>query len=353
MSTTPWTTRHKVLATLAVCIAAGLEISSAWYLWNVDTNLDQATRFLVSHTLASVLLATALVLLLSTRYHTSKKGASLFVFSLSFFIPLFGALGLICVLAPTLWWPKKYSADEERLWSYQNIPQLPSQLPNPWHASATVSDNAKIMNVLEGASDPYQRQTSVLATLRLPDQSAIPLLRRALRDSEDDVRLLAYALLDRKEQTISSRIRMQEQRLSNAESDQLFTLHKLIAHDCWELIHLGLAQGEVLKHQLIKARDHAENALLLNPHNAGLQFLLGRVLLSQQEYDLAFTAFHQAIESGMDSTKVNPYLAEIDFSRRHFTDISDKLGTVEKLIPSQVMRAPSIYWQESGAMSGN
>ena len=103
-------------------------------------------------------------------------------------------------------------------------PNSPSHMPEAGRDGVRISNNAKIMNVLQGAADPHQRQTSVLETLRLPDQSAIPLLRRALRDSEDDVRLLAYALLDRKEQVISSRMRKLEQRLASAERDQSFNL---------------------------------------------------------------------------------------------------------------------------------
>ncbi len=351
MNTIPWAMRHKVLATLVVCLALALEISIAWYLWNAGTSgesVDQAARFLLPHFIACIMLAAVLVLLLPTRYHAAPKGALLFMFSLGFFIPLFGALGLICVLAPALWWPKKDAEDEGRLWSYQSMPELPSHMPEAGRDGVRISDNAKIMNVLQGAADPHQRQTSVLETLRLPDVSAIPLLRRALRDSEDDVRLLAYALLDRKEQAISSRMRKLEQRLASAEPDQSFNFHKLIAQDCWELIHLGLAQGEVLNHLLVKAREHAEDALLLNPHNAGLQFLLGRILLSQREYKLAATAFHQAVRSGIDSVKVKPYLAEIDFSRQHFTKISGQLGNIETLVPGQILHAPVVYWQGHG-----
>lgn len=54
--------------------------------------------------------------------------------------------------------------------------------------------------------NPEKRLEAVFATLKLEDRDAVPLLRRALGDSVDDIRLLAYALLDRKEHRLSERI---------------------------------------------------------------------------------------------------------------------------------------------------
>jgi tetratricopeptide (TPR) repeat protein len=161
-----------------------------------------------------------------------------------------------------------------------------------------------------------QRQQGVLDTLRLRDNEAIPLLRRALRDSEDDVRLLAYALLDRKEQAITARIRLRQKQLDGAEGDQRVGHHSAIAHDCWELIHLGLVQGEVMSYLLTTARKHVEDALLIRPRNAGLRLLLGKVLQRMGELALASESLRRAEELGIDSAIVGPELAAIAFSQQ-------------------------------------
>jgi len=54
-----------------------------------------------------------------------------------------------------------------------------------------------LFEVLERSSDPEKRLTAVMATTRMPSQLAIPLLKIAMRDAVDDVRLLAYSIKDK------------------------------------------------------------------------------------------------------------------------------------------------------------
>ena len=196
---------------------------------------------------------------------------------------------------------------------------------------------ASIGGVLQGASDLGQRQQSVLATLRLRDQEAIPLLRQALQDSEDDVRLLAYALLDRKEEAITARIRLHQRQLVTAEPAQRFSHHSAIAYDCWELIHVGLVQGDVMNYLLQTARTHTEEALVLRPQTAGLQFLLGKLLVRTGELELASEAFRQAEQLGIDSKIVNYQLAEIDFSREHLAGPDGRDGRIQPPVVSKLL----------------
>jgi tetratricopeptide (TPR) repeat protein len=183
-----------------------------------------------------------------------------------------------------------------------------------------------LAGVLQRSPDPDKRLSAVLATLRLQNKDAIALLRLALRDSEDDVRLLAYALLDRKEQAISERIMFSLGQLQNAPSDkEHFKLHQAIAYDCWELIYSGLAQGEVSTYWLDTACKHAEAALKLNPYHAGLRFLYGIILLRQAKLDKARTAFIRAEKLGIASNKVAPYLAEISFLKKRFCEVRHHL----------------------------
>jgi hypothetical protein len=330
---------------LIVCSSLGLEASSGGFLSNSDTVANQAVGFLLVHITACIMLAVALARLLSTRYHrTSAGGLIIVLFSLSFFIPWAGALGLLCVLVPALIWREKVPVQQRSSWCNLTIPSLPLHPPDS-HGNVGTIGEARIAGILHGNTNLNERQRAVLSTLRLRDEQAIPLLRQALKDSEDDVRLLAYALMDRKEQAITARLRLRQQQLDKLRPDQRVGLHKLIAYDCWELIHLGLAQGEVLRYLLMTARTNVEDALKLNPKNANLQFLLGKILLRQGELVLASTAFRQAEELGIDSIKINPYLAEISFSQRRFANVSAYLANMEALVSSPMLQTPVTYWQ--------
>jgi polysaccharide biosynthesis protein PelE len=299
-------------------VAAGMEGISGAVLWQLDNNIYKITGFLLLHLAASLILASSFTGLLPLAQRNSGRRTAFFIFSLCFFMPWFGMVGIIGALLPVLWWPKPRTDGQARsAWSYLSIAPLPDRSPSAHKRDLLHYGVASIMNELHGASDLEQRQQKVLTTLRLRDNEAIPLLRRALRDPEDDVRLLAYALLDRKEEAITARIRLHQKQLATVKPEQRFNHHNAIAHDCWELIHVGLVQGEVMQYLLQMARTHAEEALAFRPQNAGLQFLLGKLLARTGDVNLASEAFQLSEQLGIDREIVNAQLAEIGHSHIH------------------------------------
>ena len=333
---TQW--RNLFTALFTCVVAVGMEGASGGVLWSVDNSIYQIAGFLLLHLTACLILASEFTGLLPLALRHSDRRTAFLIFCLSFFIPWFGMLGIIGALLPALWWPKPHIDNQNQSgWSYLSIPPLPDHSPSPRRLGPMHYGVASIGGVLQGASDLGQRQQSVLATLRLRDQEAIPLLRQALQDSEDDVRLLAYALLDRKEEAITARIRLHQRHLVTAEPEQRFSHHSAIAYDCWELIHVGLVQGEVMSYLLQTARTHTEEALVLRPQTAGLQFLLGKLLLRKGELELASEAFCLAEQLGIDSKIVNDQLAEIDFSREHLARPDGHDGKIQPPVLSKLL----------------
>ena len=156
---TQW--RYRFTALFSCIVAAGMEGASGGVLWSVDDSIFQMAGFLLLHLTACLILASSFAGLL----------------------PWFGMLGVIGALLPVLWWPKPHTADtNQSSWSYLSIPPLPDHSPSPRRLGPMHYGVASIGGVLQGASDLGQRQQSVLATLRLRDHEAIPLLRwRRLR----------------------------------------------------------------------------------------------------------------------------------------------------------------------------
>lgn len=200
--------------------------------------------------------------------------------------------------------------------------------------------------MLRNAADPGKRLQAVMATRQMSDAAAIPILRLALKDPDDDVRLLAYAMLSGKEETINARIKQQLSHL-DTEQDPLmqFQLHQRIATDYWEIAYLGLAEGEVLAHALQTARRHAGRALEKQPDGAGSYFLLGRILLRQGHVEQAHTAFVRARELGLPEVELLPYLAEIAFKQRRFHDVRALLGGLDPLARTHpALSGVADYW---------
>lgn len=332
-----------MIEVLYCCVAAVvLEFSSAWLLESVNPSALHVVYFLCAHSVACLLLALSLPEILPARYRGPGFIPCLFIFSVAFFMPLFGTVGLLAAIVPALRWHRQTRQPTQWLHaSVFTLPQQPAEprridwLPGPGH----------LTGFLQHAVDPQKRLRALIATLELDDQHAVPLLRLALKDPEDDVRLLAYALLNRKEKAIEGRIRERLTQLESATPDNGFAQHKALACDYWELAHLGVPQGSSHLSLCERAREHAEAGVRLCNQDAGLQFLLGRILLHDMDLDGASVAFEQARKSGIDVRKTSPYFAEIAYLNHRFSDIGNYLNGVGMVPCRSPLNDVSAYWR--------
>ena len=175
-----------------------LEASSWSSLW-VDLPPGQAfVLYVIAHGMASGMLCAGVWMLLPARYRQPMPWSPLFLFSLVFFIPVVGALGVACVIFPALYWPRPR---EQQAWQALGIPKLPFR-SQPLHSP--MFRDGGLQDVLRHAPDPDLRLSALLSTRRMPGRDAIPILKLALADPSDDVRLLAYSMLDKQENDIKN-----------------------------------------------------------------------------------------------------------------------------------------------------
>lgn len=286
-----------------------------------------ATRelsFAIYHLLASLLAGYSTGRLLPQGNRSEKAWFVYALFTgIALSLPVIGALGLlVAVVRPQHLAQPAVSHSFERA----GIPAPPEHMT----ANATShTTSSGILGILQHAYNPESRIRAVLATRKLRSQDAVPILRVALKDPVDEVRLLAYALLDRQEKAIHRRLKDQLARLATAPAQRCAALHERIAEDYWELAYLGLAQGAVLQHVLHTASGHAQQALRTPPSNPSLYFLLARILLREDRYREAQAAFERAGALGYPRSSLLPYLAELAFVERRFDDARRYLQEVE------------------------
>ena len=288
---------------------------SSWASVFADVPFGQALAlYLFAHGLGSALLCVGVWLLLPRRCKFPLPWSPLFLFSLAFFVPLIGAVGVAAAVFPALYLPRQRG---EQAWQAMGVPELPFR-PKEKRLDMMFSDGG-LQDVLRHAPDPNQRLTAIFATRRMPGKEAIPILKLALRDPADDVRLLAYLMLDQKESRINQRIEAALGRLAGATPARRGALHGTLARWYWELAYLGLAQGSVLEHILEQAREHADQALRGAP-SADLHLLAGRIA-EQGRLEDAGRALQAAEEAGIDSAQLAPFRAEVAFFQRRYRDI--------------------------------
>lgn len=167
------------------------------------------------------------------------------------------------------------------------------------------------------------RMQSLLTLQAVPGRVANPILESLLGDDSDDVRLLAFGMLDSGEKYISRAIQHERAQLeSELSAAQRFDCLRHLAELHWELVYAGLAQGELRRHILRQARDYIDRALSTGEvPTPGLLLLQGRVMLAQEDYDAAEQALHRAIDQGLPPVSALPYLAEVAYARRDFSRV--------------------------------
>lgn len=297
-----------------------LEAGSWASLWMVAPQWQQFLAFTLSHGLASALLCAAVWRLLPARYRAPLPWSPLFIFSLAFFVPVLGTLGVVTAIFPALYLPRKR---DKQAWQAVGIPTLPFRAQVQLH-SPTFAD-AGLQDVLRHAPDPDQRLAGLLATRRMPGRDAVPILKLALGDPSDDVRLLAYSMLDKQENDINLRIQLALAQLPSANAQAAGALHATLARWYWELAYLGLAQGSVLEHVLNQASEHAEQGLLAGK-GGELLLLAGRIALERGDIPRAEVLLNQARASDMDEAQVLPFCAELAFEARRYHEIGGLLA---------------------------
>lgn len=319
--------------------AALLEIGS-WASAVSDLPVHQAALLYASaHGLGSAMLAAGIWLLLPRRYRYPFPWSPLFIFSVSFFIPLIGMIGVALALFPALYLPRKRQTQP---WEATAVPELPFK-PRERKQELMFSDGG-LQDVLRHARDPDQRLTAIFATRRMRSKEAIPILKLALRDPSDDVRLLAYSMLDQRESRINQRIEHALADMENVSTDRKLALHAQLARWYWELAYVGLAQGSVLDHVLQQAWGHVTSALVSNT-SGELHLLAGRIAMEQGNLDEAMAQFDLSAQTGMDAVQLAPYRAEIAFLRQRYEEIPQMLATM----PAEPLQRPPFaalarYW---------
>lgn len=288
---------------------------------------DQALlAYLAIHAPASGLLALAVYLLIPARQSKPRASVLALLFSCIFFVPLLGFVGVVIGallrhLLPRLRAPQRFTA--------VRLPDLDT------HESSEKSSagfrQAGVRQFLKNERAPVpQRLRAMVALSHAPSRIGSPVLRELLGDAEDDLRLLAYGLLDGREKQLNASIHEARQRLAASRDvvERSTVAHQLAAL-YWELIYQGLVQGDLLDYAVGEALRHTETALQGLTDDPALHLQHGRLLQQLQRFDEADAAYRRARELGLPASRVVPYLAELAFARRDYARVKTLLASMQ------------------------
>ncbi len=190
-----------------------------------------------------------------------------------------------------------------------------------------------------------ERMAAMMAIRTLPLHVTGELLRSLLGDSQDEVRLLAYGIMDREEKRIMQRITEAQARLGHRSGTRWAAVdHARLAELYWELVYHGLVQGDMRRYTRDQAVSHAREALELRPGLAGIHFLLGRVALADGHPDQAREHFQAARQHGMREARLAPWVSEALFQEGRFSEIVPWMRQVGEMGGSSQLASVSRYW---------
>lgn len=294
--------------------------------------------YLLPHAMACGLLTVVLLPLLPSRYRGRKLLTASFLFTLQFAIPFIGSLGVFTGVLLALYLPRTV---RDIPWQEVDIPELPFQ-PVDMDQQIIYSEGG-LRQVLHEAGSIDKRLKALLATRQMADRDAVDLLREALKDPADDVRLLAYSMLEQKEKALASQARRLQIALEDPDTENPSRLKRRLAQVWWEMSYLGLAQGSLRTYYL----DSARRLLLeltdtLAMHNDWR--LLGRVELALGNIIAASQAFNNALNQGAPHELILPFQAEVAFLQRDFQRVRFCLASLARYRPQQNVRAVIEGW---------
>jgi len=277
--------------------------------------------FMLTHSAASAVLASLALLMVPSDFARPRVAVWMLFFALSACIPVLGFVGIVAGLFAL---PLMPALRARRRFSKVALPALD---PHE-RRDATAFRQAGLRQFLNNDRAPVdQRLKALVALQNAPAQFSSPVLRDLLGDSSEDLRLLAYGMLETREKKLNAQIQTARAEYLAATDDaairrraaqQLSTLY-------WELVYQGLVQGDLRRHAAGEALRYLEEALS-EEADAGLHLRHGHLLHELKRNDEAAAAYRRAAELGIPPPRVVPYLAELAFERHDYREVIRLLG---------------------------
>jgi hypothetical protein len=260
-------------------------------------------------------------------------------------IPVFGliALGALTTFGPGARPPRRddpwLTVDIER----DAEALLASAAPGR-HRAAGASAIAAVLRD-RSPENAARRFQALLAVRRLPARAAVAICKQSLRDPSDEVRLFAFARIERLCDELERNTKTLLAALERSESSEHGILHLRLAETYWEWAYLRLAEGSVLDHAMNRALEHAEKAVAARRGHGPAEYLRGRVLLALGRNEEAHEAFAEALRSGLPQHKALPYMAECAFRLRRFEAVRETLRELQSAAGHAALRPVAGFWQ--------
>ncbi|WP_051711267.1 hypothetical protein [Andreprevotia chitinilytica] len=328
-------------ATKFICYALAItDLIVLAYFLLANMSAWQPDTWLLIH-LFLVLSQTLLLLPGFSMLYPKQQGRVLLVLlPFGVLLPGIGSFGLVIAAELALRFPEQAQAATFRV------------LPVPEFTLRTAQREVRygIGGVRARLADPHapseSRLNALLTLNAMPQRLSSGLLRDLLDDPEEDLRLLAYGMLDQEEKRINAQINTAMQTYRDETGDHKVDAARRLAYLYWEQVYQGVVQGDVRQYVLAQAIRYADEVLAVLPAEAELWVLRGKVLSANGDTERAWAAYLCARAMGYPEVRLLPYLAEHAFARRDFADVRSLIGDLDPLHLNDTMAPVARFWRK-------
>ncbi|HEX5676974.1 MAG TPA: hypothetical protein VFX91_03280 [Alcanivorax sp.] len=316
-----------------------LEIGSLYLMISGADSRWGLLAYLSLHTLAALMMARGVWGLLPRHYRKPVWSTQLLLFLLVLFVPLVGLVAMLIGVAIGYALP---SVPREEPFIMVHTPSF-TPVPAP---SGNGFRQEDLRSLLTGADTPMElRLQGMLAVRDMPTRFTGAVLREVLGADADDVRLVAYGILDQKEKQITRQIDRAMRLLETATAARSYRLFRSLAELYWELAYQDLVQGDIRELALRQSFLYVDRALTEKPDDAGMWLLRGRILLTNGELVEAEKSFRFCVLLGLPPSRVNPWLAELALWRGQFSEVRQLMVQIAHDTNFTALSKAVHYWR--------
>ncbi len=227
--------------------------------------------------------------------------------------------------------PQDHTEQRYLVWNEQPVSEKGAALPSGGAGQSIVA-------ILQSPRTELRRR-AVLALRELDPQLAIPLLRKGLQDSDEQVRIYTQNILSALIERFEGGLKELEQRFA---AEPNIAIHAVrVAEQYYELVYLNVAGDEqTAGHYLTKALALLTRAAELAPDDREIGFLALKCALRARDLPAAQTWFRYLETHGYDSRQVLPWQMELMFLQGDWKRLQElfrvlrRSGTVNPRIES-------------------
>lgn len=321
-------------------LAILLQAAAIQVLLAPGEGLDPLQAFVVLQALASLSITLVAGRVISRRYDHTTSWLYFYLFISCLFMPVAGMLTFF-----TLWLVIALF-DYNHLWlaAAREVPQ-PEFVPKLVR-DMTYGGGTRVRARLENtAGSDTDRMAAMTALQSMPIHLTDQILRRLLGDHKEELRLLAYGLMDKAEKVVMNRIADAQHQLQQTDRPaERGNLHALLAQLYWELVYQHLVAGDVYHYVLDKVTEHASRRLDLDAGDATMWYLKGRCALLSGQPQQAADYLEQARVHRYPHERLLPWLAEVEFQNRNYSKVREQLARVDNKLAASLLQPNIKYW---------